>query len=354
MALEIPSIQQTTLPGVNPLANILQGYQAVHSILRQPQLEEQQRQQAAANLARIQAQTQLYGAQTQRALHPNLTAGLTGSAAEAMSINRLSRILGPNSPEVKAAKDKMAAQTAMWNQMAKYRGLPQVTKLQMERDAQLASGNVSEAAETGAALAKQISDKNARQQYQALSGVADDMSNVDMNTLSQYAGPMGHLKLYKDEGLASIGITNPSYQKYQIYTKQVKAMGDQLRKALGTSVRNEYVKNMLLPLVDSLDKIWGQNPQIAMSNWQWAHNWITRYRDMYHKFGTEGLTKDQINNKILSDPSMTQKPPAMQMQQGNQQQAKASAVGWQGNIYVDDDGKQYTREQLQAIAAGGK
>lgn len=62
MAIVLPT-SANVVQEQSPLAQILGPYQAVHQLMRQPELERQQDAQAAANLARTQDQARLYGSQ---------------------------------------------------------------------------------------------------------------------------------------------------------------------------------------------------------------------------------------------------------------------------------------------------
>lgn len=250
-----------------------------------------------------EARTALAQAQAKRLLAQAARPGgglqLKGPAGDIQAIEELKQAY-PNRPDlVGKAEDQREAQVGRWKALATYYGRPEVARLQMVRDQQLAQGKVENAAELSASLTKSISDTSTRQQYEALNGITNEMNNVDFPSIAQYAGPIGKAKLLGDEAQASfLGRVNPSYQNYTIFKKQTLAMTDQLRKALGTSIRNEYVKTMLLPIINNLKETWGNNPQIAQAQWNWAKRWLSNYRDLYHKFALQGLPEDKIAKQI--------------------------------------------------------
>lgn len=325
MPIAIPTLDPSALPtqpgGI--LGGILGGMQTQQRMQAQRLATQMTQQRLAmlpqeeqAKLAEAQARTGLYGQQARlaaaRAEAGPAVGALTGPAADVRSIERLKVMYGEHSQQVKDAQSGLNAKNARLAAIGKWYGQPQVYKLQQVRQQQLAVGDTRGASETSAAMAKQLSDPKARDQYEALTGIVDEMGNVDMDKISQYAGPMGKTKLFTDQAMANFGHISPEYNAYRNFTFQAKAMADQLRKALGTSVRNQYVKTMLLPLIDNIDKTWGNNPQLARSQWQWANRWLNHYKDLYHMYATQGIPQDQINPKILADKTLLETPPGMQ------------------------------------------
>jgi hypothetical protein len=288
--------------------------------LKQAQIGGLQGQQVLLPFKAALMQAQAQKAQ-ELAKHPYLSKPLTGPAAEIASIEQLKKQYpdiapGVPSPQVKRANAKFDAQTKMWNQRGDFVGLSPVGRIIKNRTLlEAAHAPQQEIDQLNSELGKKLSDPKARQIYMSFNGVVNELNNVNMPDISRYAGPQGYSLLKQDELAASFGKSNPYYRKYRNFKFQAKIITDQLRQALGTSTRNAYVMNMLYPVVNNLQEVWGNNPVLALNQWKWLLQWSHQYRDMYYKYATEGILpgkKNAINEKILNDPGIQSTAPGMQ------------------------------------------
>lgn len=329
-----PLLSQPIQP--HGIAQAMQTGVSTYSKLQQAQLAKQQ--------------AAYYAAKAGSPLMKMGISSLSGPAASQASADVYSQLHGAQDPRTIQIQRALKTGIDLKQRMAQFYGMPMITKLQNIHQQQVQSGDTSAAHETSAAITKQIGDPDAQKQYEALSGISNEMGTVDFDSIKQYAGPMGKTKLLYDEAKASMGFgTPPAYQNYVVFKKQAKGMTDQLRKGLGTSIRNQYVKTMLLPLIDNLKKTWGQNPELAKAQWDWAKGWINRYQTQYAKYATEGLTKEDVHKKILADKSMQMTPPGMQSPRTGITKRIAVKPGWDaaGTLYTAKDGRQYTLAQIQ-------
>jgi hypothetical protein len=333
----------------------------------------QQKLQQARQMAPLQQQ--LMQAQALRVAQQTRLGGvpMTGDVGQRMAIEQLQKA-GAKPEIIQDMLDRYHASTQRLQQMARYYGLPAIGKAQQYESqlkqtfqpAPIATGqngitpyhqHVSDLLtkantapqtltsqdqfrlnQVRGAEQKLTSDPDTRKQLLAVNEILNQYNTVDpqmFDQLTQFTGLAGRGRAALGFGEAAVGLpVSQAYQAYTTFQKQAKGMTDQLRKALGTSVRNQYVKSMLLPLVNVIDDTVGKNPQMARAQWQWLGNWLKSYRAAYTQAVEQGIPTWKIRSTdlIKQNPNLQQTAPGF---------VKAK------------DGKFYSVEQLQKLAGGG-
>jgi hypothetical protein len=140
---------------------------------------------------------------------------------------------------------------------------------------------------------KRVSDSITRQRALASGELLATFNKINLQPIADYAGPEGATLFKKDAAMANIPGSKPPqrYIDYLNFKKsQSKLLADQVRAALKTSVRYQYVQHYLLPLADPNLKIWGNNPYAAIQRMIFFRDWLKNYHDFYLKASQYGVS----------------------------------------------------------------
>lgn len=296
------------------------------------------------------AQTALLQAQAKKAKEEAKLGGvpISGETAERLVRAKLEQE-GGDPAIIQDLKNRWDARTALLNQMSRTYGLPQVGKYDAYEDTILGQKQPirtdTENSPTGAtgligdtnpqqlspmqrerlqrlkaAEQKLTSDPDTRKQVLGLNEIISQYDSVPFDRIKKYAGLVGIGKRALNDFASIFGAESPDFDAYKVFHKQTLGMTDQLRKALGTSIRNEYVKTMLLPMVDTISKTWSNNPKIAEQQWKWFGNWMKEFRNTYTQAVANGIPTSQLKNMDIIDlnPHLKEnipgRPPIVQSQ----------------------------------------
>ncbi len=266
--MPIPFVNFLHQPYENPafkeLGNIMQTYR--------------QGQQAGLNAQQGQQELQM-----QRELGP--FKGLTGPAAEALSVELAKRRFGEDSPEYKMARDRYElnnrnlestiASRDIYAETLPKRIASPVVKHALEQQ-ELNEGNIPGTdininPESAKILSNQlnllniknISDPKTRERVLYARNMDKTLERIDPEILVQYSGPYGAIKKKVDQGKSLSGLEQDQYQKYTNALADAKVLAKQTRQFLGDSITpevNEQLQSLINP------ESWSKSPAVALSN----------------------------------------------------------------------------------------
>lgn len=150
--------------------------------------------------------------------------------------------------------------------------------------------NQNQVAQTESMMGKQVGVTAARQQLVPLLDILKTINAVDFSPVAPFAGIHGRSQATIERSLAAAGQpVSPAFQKYNLFVRtQAKVIADAVRRALATSVRNQYVKTMILPLTQVVT--WTENPQMAMQRFEYFRQWLNDRARVLHYMGTKGIS----------------------------------------------------------------
>lgn len=161
------------------------------------------------------------------------------------------------------------------------------------------------------ALQKKVSDVGTRKRANAATVMLGEINkwNALMPNITKFAGASGAAKRAAGAAGTLVGNESQDYNNYLIFKRQgTKILSDQMRQMLGTSVRNSYVSNYILPMVDNFHNTLLTNQQLAMQQWDFLRNWIKIYQKAYNWAANYGVLP---NTDILMDRRVRKKFPEL-------------------------------------------
>jgi hypothetical protein len=160
--------------------------------------------------------------------------------------------------------------------------------------------NIQQIDQTETLLGKQTGNVAAQQALPPLLDIAKTINAIDFKPVAHFAGLHGKAYASMERGIAALGgKVSPEFEAYDNFVKsQGKLLADATRQALQTSVRNQYVMNMLMPLTNT--SVWYENPELAMNRFNFFRNWINDRMKMYHYLGTKGISPnfDELSKNL--------------------------------------------------------
>lgn len=173
--------------------------------------------------------------------------------------------------------------------------------------------------QTQAQMAKQIGNEAAQKQFGPLLDMAKTINAIDFSPVAKFAGTHGKLNAMYERAKTATGIGEPSedFKAYDNFVQsQGKLLADSARQALATSVRSQYVKTMLMPLVKTAT--WYENPELAMNRFNFFRNWINQRVKVMHYLATKGISPnlDEVNKALDVGSPPQQKMVGAQPQAG--------------------------------------
>jgi len=151
---------------------------------------------------------------------------------------------------------------------------------------------------TGAALQKETSDEQTRQQALGAQQLIEEANKINIKPLLDYSGFLGSAEIAGNKLKSGFGL--PLSQEavdYNTFKKNVvPIMSDQIRQALKTSVHPTYVMQMIKPLADPQNSIY-ENPQEVIGRWNYYKNWLAGYAHQKTLAVTNGVptTVEPVN-----------------------------------------------------------
>lgn len=305
---------------------------------REAYLENQKRQMllpfvepdARANLLKSQQYNQYYPQDIQsqigarnaaakldlaRVNNPFMGQVFPGPGGQIQGLEFIRQQYGENSPQYQQAQEAFKSNLNMQEQRAKYFGanteyknMPTLQRYQAEYDKALESGNTIMANRIKSAMNKISGTAQAQDRATGAQTLLDEFNKIPLDTISQFAGPIGQVKAFGQNIIGSVGLTrSPESMEYETF-KQVTVpfLADQLRQSLKTSVVPGYVYKMLAPLVDPTSKVFGNSPTQARSNMAKSREILKNYKDAQLEAAKGGpeeverLFNEKMNRKSSS------------------------------------------------------
>lgn len=201
------------------------------------------------------------------------------------------------------------------------------------------------AEQTTGVIAKATGDAKIRQRATAANNVLKILNNEDVDNISKFAGVEGKARYLYQAGKANIGITpSKAYLDYRLFKKsQAKAIADAARLILQTSQRGSYVYRMLQPLADPTMETWGNSQAEVKMRLAFMKHFMADYANNLSKQALTGFTPKLVSQE---QTGMLQGTTA-----GTPTQQPVKAIP---GLIKASDGRSYSREELQKIAARGK
>ena len=63
--------------------------------------------------------------------------------------------------------------------------------------------------------------------------------------------------------------------------------------------------------VNNFKEVWGNNPELALSQWKWLTQWTHHLTGLYHYYAMHGVPAKEIESGLLNDPNMQDTAPGM-------------------------------------------
>lgn len=149
-------------------------------------------------------------------------------------------------------------------------------------------------------LNKKVGDDTARKAIAPLMEVAKVINGIDIAPISKFTGFEGRTRYHYEQLRAGFGLsTTPDFKAAQAFhIQQAKLLADAIRQALKTSIRNEYVKNMLIPL-SSVD-VWKSDPETAIMRFNYMKDYLNGRLKTFVTLANKGtpLNEKEVNDML--------------------------------------------------------
>ncbi len=312
---------------------------------------ENQKQQAATDLQRAQAQREQAKA--------NLPFGgqqLPGAAGQVQGLEMMKGLYGEDSPQYKQAlnafnlgqqgvQSRVNYQNVLTNTANKRFSTPLAKTVQEQDDIHngYMPGTKTPLTDEqrqiyqdlyGLDLQKKTSDQDTRKKNLFSRNIDITLSQIDPSALTAYSGLEGTGQLLQDKADDAAGNPNPRYLAYQKALTNSKLLAKQVRQFYGDSITpsvQEGLKQLTNP------NSWLKSPQTAMANFKAFVDTLQQEKGTY----TEALK----STRAFGGPSGSQPPPQQPQQQqqppqesGQQQQPKMTP---DGKVVLFKDGVEY-------------
>jgi len=229
----------------------------------------------------------------------------------------------PNSPEPNTSANPGSQAHAIQN-----------TYIQGEKQKNEANQQIEQ---TEAKLAKDVGNKAAQNALPPLIDIAKTINGINYTPVANFSGLHGKAYAMMERAKAATGIgqTSPEFKAYDNFVQsQGKLLADATRQALATSVRQPYVREMLMPLTNTA--VWYESPELAMNRFNYFRDWLNDRMKIYHHLATKGVSP---NLKEINDVMGIGKP--------TDQQIKDIPAS-------NEDIQNMSTEELMKIAQGGQ
>jgi hypothetical protein len=179
-------------------------------------------------------------------------------------------------------------------------------------DAMIGDEKLGSAKGAIAALVSQIGKRNSTVALQNkaanASMLADDVNDIDIKPIAQFAGPKGQAKAAIYEKMDALGQSVPDeYRQYKAFKNILSYYTmDQLRATFGTSVIPDYVQKTLGGGADPISSSIWKSPDQAIYEWNEVKKYVNRHNEKIRNLANKGATwksDEEENNTIMYDPS---------------------------------------------------